>query len=126
VLRGDDPWPAVHGRPCVDRESSGPHPAAIARERERARSAYGLLVVPGLELTYNDPDPDLACHAVAVGLERLLSMGEGPGGAWSCPAWSCRTTPPIPTWPVTPSRSASNGSSRWTRARRPPWRLLET
>ena len=81
VLRGDDPWPAVHGRPCVDEESFAPYLEAIARERDRARSAYGLLVVPGLELTYNDPDPDRACHAVAVGLEQLVSMDEGPAAA---------------------------------------------
>ena len=81
VLRGDDPWPAVHGRPCVDEKSFAPYLEAIARERDRARSAYGLLVVPGLELTYNDPDPDRACHAVAVGLEQLVSMDEGPAAA---------------------------------------------
>ena len=81
VLRHDDPWPAVHGRPCVDEESFAPYLEAIARERDRARSAYGLLVVPGLELTYNDPDPDRACHAVTVGLEQLVSMDEGPAAA---------------------------------------------
>jgi 3',5'-nucleoside bisphosphate phosphatase len=81
VLRRDDPWPAVHGRPCVDGESFAPYLEAIARERDRARSTYGLLVVPGLELTYNDPDPDHACHAVAVGLERLVSMDDGPEAA---------------------------------------------
>src|SRR4029453_7905369 len=81
VLREDDPWPVVHGRPCVDRETFAPYLEAIARERDRARSLYGLLVVPGLALTYNDLDPDRACHAVAVGLERLISMDEGPAAA---------------------------------------------
>src|SRR5919198_5331235 len=36
------------------------HPAYLAEleaEAERARSLYGLLVIPGLELTYDDPDP---------------------------------------------------------------------
>ncbi len=81
VLRRDDPWPARNGRPCVDEETVTPYLEAIAHERDRARSTYGLLLVPGLELTYNDPDPDRACHAVAVGLERFVSMDEGPAAA---------------------------------------------
>jgi hypothetical protein len=81
VLRRDDPWPVRHGRPCVDEKTVTPYLEAIAHERDRARSTYGLLLVPGLELTYNDPDPDRACHAVAVGLERLVSMDEGPAAA---------------------------------------------
>ena len=66
VLRGDDPWPAAHGRPCVDEDSFAPYLEAIARERDRARSAYGLVVVPGLELTYNDPDPDRKGRSTAI------------------------------------------------------------
>ena len=41
---------------------------AIEREARRARDQYGLLVIPGLELTYDDPDPDEAAHALALGL----------------------------------------------------------
>jgi hypothetical protein len=37
--------------------------------------------VPGLELTYNDPNPDLAGHAVAVGLRSLVAMDDGPAAA---------------------------------------------
>ena len=81
VLREDDAWPARNGRPCVTAENIDAYLDEIERERVRALSAFGLLVVPGLELTYNDPDPDLACHAVAVGLERLVSMDEGPAAA---------------------------------------------
>jgi hypothetical protein len=78
VLREDDPWPARHGRPCVNAENIGAYLHEIERERTRALSAFGLLVVPGFELTYNDPDPDLACHAVAVGLKRFVAMDDGP------------------------------------------------
>ena len=46
---------------------------AVDAEAERARALYGLLVVPGLELTINDRDPDLAAHAVAVGLRDYVS-----------------------------------------------------
>jgi hypothetical protein len=42
---------------------------------------YDLLLLPGLELTYNDADPDRAAHAVAVGLERHVSVDHGIGYA---------------------------------------------
>jgi len=78
VLRGDDPWPLRNGRSCVDGANFKAYFEEIERERSRALSTYGLLLVPGLELTYNDPDPDLACHAVAVGLHSLVGMDDGP------------------------------------------------
>lgn len=49
---------------------------AIEEEAERARSLYGLLLVPGLEIC-NDPDPVLAAHAVAVGLRSFVSPQVG-------------------------------------------------
>ena len=36
-------------------------------EAARAAALYGLLVLPGLELTYDDPDPTLAGHASRSG-----------------------------------------------------------
>ena len=51
--------------------------AELEREAERARAAYGLLVVPGLELTYDDPDPRQAAHAVAVGVRRYVDVDRG-------------------------------------------------
>jgi hypothetical protein len=81
VLRSDDPWPLRHGRPCVDATNVRAYLAEIERECARALSAYGLLLVPGLELTYNDPNPDRAAHAVAVGLHRFVSMDGGPAAA---------------------------------------------
>src|SRR6266536_5312839 len=41
--------------------------AEIDREARRADDDYGLLVIPGLELSYDDHDPLLAAHAVAIG-----------------------------------------------------------
>ena len=55
--------------------------ADIERERARALEQYGLLVVPGLELTYNDPDPQLSAHALALGLRSFVSVDEGIDGA---------------------------------------------
>ncbi|HEY7149778.1 MAG TPA: hypothetical protein VH420_10075 [Gaiellaceae bacterium] len=49
----------------------------ISVEAERARARYGMLVVPGLELTADDPDPKRAGHAVAVGLRTFVSVDDG-------------------------------------------------
>jgi 3',5'-nucleoside bisphosphate phosphatase len=81
VLRADDGWPALHGHTCVDEDTVPAYLNAIAQERSRALSRYGLPLLPGLELTYNDRDPDRACHAVAVGLERFVAMDDGPAAA---------------------------------------------
>ena len=51
--------------------------AAIERETERALLGYGLLVVPGLELTYDDEDPLRAAHAVAISLRTFVAMDGG-------------------------------------------------
>ena len=51
--------------------------AAIDHEAERARRLYDLLVVPGLELTYDAPEPEAAGHALAIGLREFVGMGAG-------------------------------------------------
>jgi predicted metal-dependent phosphoesterase TrpH len=47
---------------------------AIEAEAIRARSIFDLLVVPGLELSYDDPDPARNAHVVAVGLETFVPV----------------------------------------------------
>jgi hypothetical protein len=49
----------------------------IRVEAERARVLYDLLVIPGLELTYDDPDPAAAGHAVALGLDSFVGVHDG-------------------------------------------------
>ena len=51
--------------------------AEVEREAERARALYGLLLIPGLELTYDDPDPQQAAHVVAVGLRDYIGLDHG-------------------------------------------------
>jgi hypothetical protein len=51
--------------------------AEIEAEAARARAEYDLLVLPGVELSYNDLDPLLAAHAVAVGLRTFVSLDGG-------------------------------------------------
>jgi predicted metal-dependent phosphoesterase TrpH len=78
VLRSDDPWPDENpGGSWIHEANYDDYLAAVGREAGRARSLYDLLVVPGLELTYNDADPDLAGHAVAIGLRAFVSMDRG-------------------------------------------------
>jgi 3',5'-nucleoside bisphosphate phosphatase len=51
--------------------------AAVEDEAERAWRDYELLLLPGLELTYDDPDPAQGAHAVAVGLRSYVPVAEG-------------------------------------------------
>jgi predicted metal-dependent phosphoesterase TrpH len=50
---------------------------AMRIEAERAAAEYGLLVIPGLELTENADDPNCAAHVLALGLEQHVSMEPG-------------------------------------------------
>ena len=75
VLRSDDPWRLPET--CVYEGNFASYLAAVDAEAERARALYGLLVVPGLELTHNNLDPEVAAHAVAVGLREYVSPDEG-------------------------------------------------
>jgi predicted metal-dependent phosphoesterase TrpH len=61
----------------VSADSFPSYLGAIAAEANRARAIYDLLVIPGLELTYDDPDPARAAHVVAVGLETFVSLDGG-------------------------------------------------
>jgi len=61
----------------VQASDFGSYLAAIDHEAERARRLYDLLVVPGLELTYDAPEPEAAGHAVAIGLRAFVGMGAG-------------------------------------------------
>ena len=79
VVRTDDPWRSTFGFGFRSVEAGmwDEYLAEIEHEAARARRAYDLLVVPGVELTYNDLDPGEAAHAVAVGLRRFVSVDDG-------------------------------------------------
>jgi len=53
----------------------------VEEEAELAWSRYGLLLLPGLELTVNSRCPDSAAHAVAVGLRTPINLDDGIGQA---------------------------------------------
>ena len=66
---------------AIDVHTHAAYLDAIDAVAVRAQRAHGLLVIPGLELTYSDMDPDLAVHAVAVGLRRFVGVDDGPRAA---------------------------------------------
>jgi hypothetical protein len=72
VYRLDDPAPRG-----VDGWSWPAYLEEIERETERARDVFDLLVIPGIELTDNAPDPDDSAHALALGLRRFVSVDRG-------------------------------------------------
>jgi len=69
----DHTLPGAH----IQAANHGRYLDQIEEESIRARRLYGLLVIPGLELTYEHPDPRCAGHAVAVGLRGFVGVAGG-------------------------------------------------
>jgi hypothetical protein len=65
------------GTRSVDRARFAAYLRELEREAVRARAAHDLLLLPGLELTDNRPEPWLAAHALALGLRRFVSVDAG-------------------------------------------------
>lgn len=72
TVRLDDPMPSA-----IDPWTWPAYAASVRAEAQRAASEYGLLVLLGLELTDNREDPELSAHALAIGLERFVSIEAG-------------------------------------------------
>jgi 3',5'-nucleoside bisphosphate phosphatase len=78
VNRSDDPWlPEGEPRRGIRPDSFPAYLAEIEAEAARAQSLYKMLVLPGLELSYNELDPALAAHALAVGLREFVGVDGG-------------------------------------------------
>jgi PHP domain len=77
AYRLDDPAPRG-----VDRWSWPAYLEEIDREAERARAAFDLLVIPGVELTDNAPEPEDSAHVLALGLRRFVSIDRGIVGGY--------------------------------------------
>jgi hypothetical protein len=75
VVRDGEPW-CAHAK-ALRRGDHIAYLEEIHAEAKRARSLYDLLLIPGLELTFDDPDPRLAAHAVAVGLREHVDLEGG-------------------------------------------------
>jgi predicted metal-dependent phosphoesterase TrpH len=78
VLREDDPWaPPGSARRYVHAANYAEYLEELAHEAARAQDEYDLLLLPGLELSYNAFDPRVAGHALAVGLREFVDVDEG-------------------------------------------------
>jgi predicted metal-dependent phosphoesterase TrpH len=77
VNRSDDPWLPNGARRGVHADNHAHYLSALTAEAERAARTYGMLVLPGLELSVNDYDPLRAAHAVAVGCTTFVGVDEG-------------------------------------------------
>jgi predicted metal-dependent phosphoesterase TrpH len=69
----DHTLPGVH----VQEADFAGYLAELEAEAERARESYGLLVIPGLELTHEEADPAGSGHALAVGLRSFVGVEDG-------------------------------------------------
>lgn len=78
VVRSDDPWldEAVGGT-GISSARFDDYLAEIRSEAARAKALYDLLVIPGLELTFNDPDPEQGAHAVSIGVHDHVAVDDG-------------------------------------------------
>jgi predicted metal-dependent phosphoesterase TrpH len=82
VHRAEDPWlPPDAPLRGVHRGNHAVYLAEIEAQAERARREYDLLLVPGVELSYNHLDPFLAAHALAVGCRVFVPVDDGPEAA---------------------------------------------
>lgn len=78
IVRSDDPWRPPDAVALGLREATfADYLAEIAAQAERARHEYDLLLLPAFELTYNDLDPFVAAHAVAVGCRSFVGVDHG-------------------------------------------------
>ena len=72
TVRSGDPMPTA-----VDAGRWHAYVNEIDREAQRAQRSYGLLLIPGLELTDNRLEDDDSAHALAIGLRHFVSVEEG-------------------------------------------------
>lgn len=65
-------------RHSLDAEGWKRYRSEIEREAERAREVYGMLVLPGAEMTRNTIHRDTSVHVLALGLDEYLSADGDP------------------------------------------------
>jgi len=75
VVRPEDPWGRQELR--LGASTHAAHLEELVAEAARAAVVYGLLLIPGLELTFDDPDPHRAAHALAVGTHLYTGLADG-------------------------------------------------
>jgi hypothetical protein len=78
VTRDDDPVLAPGDPACgVGRGTFAAYLADVRRAARRAERRYGMLVIPGLELSWNSLAQEEAAHALALGIDDFVSLERG-------------------------------------------------
>jgi predicted metal-dependent phosphoesterase TrpH len=93
--------------------------ADVEAEAERAVSRYGLLVVPGLELTDDHEDPGRAAHALALGIREFVGLEGGLDAALVRAREAGALLVGAHPYPLEQARRVSRGTGRF--AREPEW-----
>lgn len=116
VTRSDDPVVSAQdpGR-GVTPDRFGAYLAEIEREARRARDTYGMVVLPGLELSWNDIDLDRAAHAVAIGLRKHVSVDDGLDGALETAATAGAALVAAHPYDDEPAENRDRGTRRFAR-----------
>jgi 3',5'-nucleoside bisphosphate phosphatase len=93
--------------------------AEVEAEARRAADRYGLLVVPGFELTDEHDDPSRAAHAVAVGLRVFIGLDDGLDAALIRARAAGALVIGAHPYPLEQARRVPRGTARF--AERPVW-----
>ena len=112
-IRADDPWLTEPGPKYVHRDNFDRYLEAVEVEAERARALYGMLVLPGLELTYQHEDPRRAAHAVAVGLRSFVGVDAGIEPALSEARAGGAVLIAAHPYPLEEARTSVRNTARW-------------
>jgi 3',5'-nucleoside bisphosphate phosphatase len=92
---------------------------AVDDEAERARRLYDLVLVPGLELTYDDAVPGRGAHAVAIGLREFVGVDDGIDFALAAARNRGAALVAAHPYSLDASRGAARGTARF--ALEPEW-----
>jgi hypothetical protein len=114
-VRNDDPW--LTGSPPPNHVHAGNFEEYVdaieAEAAARARVLYDLVVVPGLELTDQHPDPCRAAHALALGLRQFVGVDAGIEAALTEASDAGAALVAAHPYPLETARRASRGTARF-------------
>ena len=85
----------------------------IAGEGVRARALYDLLLLPGVELTWGDPEPTRSAHAVCVGIDSGIDLQDGLEAALVRARADGAAVIAVHPYAVGDPRAARRGTERW-------------
>jgi len=118
---GDPGVPAGEPPGGIRSDNHAAYLTAVLGEAERALRLYGLLLLPGLELTYGDMDPLVSAHALALGIERFVGVDGGIDAAMREARAAGAAIVAAHPYPVDPGSVTGRGTQRFADR----WRELE-